>query len=501
MASIDEYEDFDATGLAELVANKDVTPLELVDEAIRRIELHNGALNAVIHPMFEQAREAARAPLPGGPFTGVPFLFKDLGATIKDVPQSMGSKFFKGWKPPIDSELTRRYFASGVICLGKTNTPELGLAPITEPDAWGPCRNPWDTSRTPGGSSGGSGAAIAARIVPMASGGDGGGSLRIPASCNAIFGLKPTRGRTPVGPAAAEGWAGFTIEHVLTRSVRDSAIMLDAIRGHYLGDLHVAPPPERPYRDELGRAPGKLRIAYTAKPHLPATVDPACVSALENTCALLSELGHELVEAAPPVDGENFARNFLAGVAGATADGLNIAEEAAGKTARFDDWEVETWLLKKRGSVMSAAEYMAAIRWLRQAARDVLVFAEDYDVMLNPTLAFPPPPLGLMDIGGVRGMMHRIAARLPIERLIKGTLVRQTEEEASRAFRFIPWTPVYNVTGQPSMSVPLTWSAEGLPIGMMFTGKFGDEATLFRLAVQLEQARPWADKKPPMVSG
>ncbi|MBI3455692.1 MAG: amidase, partial [Candidatus Rokubacteria bacterium] len=297
MPTFPEYEAYDGLGLAELVRRKEVAPAELVEAAIERIERRNPRLNAVIHTLYEEARARATGPLPAGPFAGVPFLLKDLAAAYAGAPLRSGSRFLAGWRPDHHAELVRRFLAAGVIVLGKTNTPELGLLPITEPRLFGPTRNPWDPERSPGGSSGGSAAAVAARMVPMASGGDGGGSIRIPASCCGVFGLKPSRGRTPSGPDAAERWQGLVVEHVLTLSVRDSAAMLDATAGPDPGAWHQAPPPARPFLAEVGAPPGRLRIAWSAEPALPApAVDPDCRAALEDAVRLLGDLGHEGVE-------------------------------------------------------------------------------------------------------------------------------------------------------------------------------------------------------------
>jgi amidase len=321
-----EYDHYDGLGLAELVRRKEVSPAELVEEAIRRIETVNPQINAVIHPMYDLARQQVQQGLPEGPFRGVPFLLKDLLVYYAGVPTRSGSRFFRDFVPDHDSEIVRRYRQAGVVVLGKTNTPELGLVPYTEPVLFGPSRNPWDLSRTTGGSSGGSGAAVAARLVPVAHGNDGGGSIRIPASCCGVFGLKPTRGRTPMGPDIGEAWRGMAINHVLTLSVRDSAAMLDATAGPDVGAPYIIPPPERPFLEEVGRDPGRLRIAFTTRPLLPGTVHPDCVRGVEETARLCQDLGHIVEEAAPQIDGHAFARDFLTMVCAETRADIEEGE-------------------------------------------------------------------------------------------------------------------------------------------------------------------------------
>ena len=311
MSAFSEYDQYDGLGLAELVRNKQISPIELVEEAIQRIEQHNPKLNAVIYKMYEQAHQTAQSRLPEGPFQGVPFLVKDLISTIAGIPTGSGNRLLKNIPAQIDSELIKRFKAAGLIILGKTNTPEFGITPYTEPESYGPTHNPWDLDRTPGGSSGGSGAAVAARLVPMASGGDGGGSIRIPSSCCGLFGLKPSRGRVPTGPVIGEAWRGFATEHVLTRSVRDSAAMLDAVNGADPGAPYLPPPQERLFLEETKLAPPKLRIAFTSRPFLGNYVDEECKRGLEKTVQLLEALGHELHEDEPVFDYQAFALDFL----------------------------------------------------------------------------------------------------------------------------------------------------------------------------------------------
>jgi amidase len=499
MAGFADYSAYDGLGLAELVRGKQVTAVELVEECIARIEKLNPALNAVVHKLYDRARAQAQATATQGSFTGVPFLLKDLSSMLAGEPMRHGCRFYGDWRPDRNAATVDRYLASGLVFVGKTSTPELGFLPTTEPERFGPTRNPWDTTRSTGGSSGGSAAAVAARIVPCAGGGDGGGSIRIPASCCGVFGLKPTRGRTPVGPFDTEVWHGLALEHVLSLSVRDSAAMLDVLAGPYLGDAVSLPKPERPFLDEVGRPAGRLKIAFRREPFLPGTLHPECASALEETVRLLGELGHDVVEASPRLDGAAFARSLLILVSAHTWAAIRTAEARMGRKAERSDFEQKTWLAVRMGEIYSAGEYVQAVEALQQAGREVLLFSEGYDLLLSPTVAMPPPPLGFLEPVGVQAVLEKLGATLPVLRLFKGGAT--IDQAAAEAFAFIPYTPVMNVSGQPSMSVPLCWNSAGLPIGMMFTGRLGDESTLFRLARQLEEARPWRDRKPTVCAG
>jgi amidase len=477
------------------VRTKQVAPATLVEEAIARIEIENPRLNAVIHPMYDEARRVAQRPLPAGAFAGVPFLLKDLMAAYAGVPTGAGNRLLRGIPATQDTEIVRRFKAAGVVVLGKTNTPEFGLVPFTEPEALGPTRNPWDLGRTPGGSSGGSAAAVAARMVPLAGGGDGGGSIRIPAACCALFGLKPTRGRTPAGPEVGEHWHGFAVEHVVTRSVRDSAAMLDAIAGPDAGAPYPAPPQARPFLSEVDAAPSRLRVAVTSQPFLGRTVHADCVAGLEATARLLTELGHDVVEAAPAIDGEAFSIAFLTTVAAEARADIEWAAALAKRRPAPRDFEPTTYALGLLGRALSAAEYTGAVRYLQSVARAIGRFFEGYDVLLTPTLSCPPVVIGALQPKPMERVMLQVLGRLNAPWLLRA--LGAIKPLATQAFEFIPYTPVFNVTGQPAMSVPLHWNADGLPIGMHFVGRFGDEATLFRLAGQLERARPWFDRAPP----
>jgi amidase len=475
MAKTYELAKLDATAQAELVQRGELRPIDLVDAAIERIERLNPTLNAVVTPMYEQARAAAGGDLPGGPFRGVPFLVKDLIASCAGVPMSEGSAFPRGLVPAHDSELVRRLKQAGLVILGKTNTPEFGLAVTTEPRLFGPTRNPWDPNRTTGGSSGGSGAAVAAGLVPMAHGNDGGGSIRIPSSCCGLFGLKPTRARNPLGPEYGDFISGLVVEHALTRSVRDSAALLDATSGPDRGDPYWAPPPIRPFLEEVGADPGHLRIAFAVTPITGSPVHPDCVSAVHDVARLCAELGHEVEEASPPVSGDLYTLALGTIWTSGCAWTIDRWARLLGRQPAPDQFESATWTLYEMGRQQTASSYLFAVESAQIIARDIGKFLTGYDVWLTPTLSEPPPPLGYF----------APTADDPMQ----GWL---------RSGDFSAFTTIYNLTGQPAMSVPLFWNAEELPVGTQFVGRFGDEATLFRLAAQLEEARPWAGRRPPL---
>jgi len=479
MGALVDFERHDGMSLAELVRKGEVQPIDLVEAAIARIERWNPRINAVVTPLFEQARAAAKEPLPEGPFRGVPFLVKDLGAggTLAGVRMTMGTAFLNRFVPDHDSELVTRLKRSGLMILGKTNTPELGVLPTTEPRFLGACRNPWNLNRTTGGSSGGAAAAVAAGFVPMAHANDGGGSIRIPASCCGLFGLKPTRARTPLGPDYGDLFTGLIHEHAVTRSVRDCAALLDATAGPAVGDPYWAPPPERPFLLEVGQNPGKLRIAYTGKAAGDVSIHADCEKAVQDAARLCASLGHEVEEAAPRLPEQMVAQSFTvlwsAGCA-FVIDGLSFV---TGKTPNPDEFEPLTWTLYSLGKKQQASAYLLALALLQRFSREVARFFQRYDVFLTPTLSEPPLPLGSFDS--------------PPGNPMQGLRIAE---------KFVPFTPLCNITGQPAMTVPLYWNEQGLPIGVHFAGRFGDEATLFRLAAQLEEARPWNKKFPSLTT-
>lgn len=465
----------DATAQANLIRDGEATAGELLEASIARVEKLNPTLNAVVERMYESAR-ATVIDVPSGPFAGVPFLLKDLRASYAGVPMTSGSEYMRGFVPERDSELVVRYKRSGLVIFGKTNTPEFGIQPTTEPRLFGPCRNPWGIERSAGGSSGGAAAAVASGIVAMAHANDGGGSIRIPASCCGLFGLKPTRARTTLGPD--DDVSGLVAEHAVTRSVRDSAALLDAVSGPMPGDPCVAPPPERPFIEEVGADPGVLRVAFSTETPTGAPLHGDCLAAVRDAAELCAGLGHEVEEAAPILDGEEIEHSFAVLWAAGVASGIDGTYRLTGRKPSPEQFEPLTWGLYEMGRGFSASDYLLAVSALQRVSRAVAGFFGRYDVWLTPTLAEPPPPLGTFDS--------------PPEDPLRGYV---------RATAYAPFTPIFNVTGQPAMSVPLYWNEAGLPVGTHFAGRFGDEAVLFRLATQLEEVRPWAACRPPVVAG
>jgi amidase len=461
---VDELAHLDATAQAALVRSGEVQARELVASAIGRVEALNPLLNAVVTPLFDGAVSAAESAT--GPFAGVPYLLKDLIVELAGTPFREGSRFLTGHVSSYDSELVRRLKAAGLVVIGKTSTPEFGMFPTCEAIEYGPTRNPWDTSRSTSGSSGGSAAAVASGMVPMAHGNDAGGSLRFPASACGVFGLKPTRARVPLGPEYGDALGGWAAEHAVTRSVRDSAALLDATAGPMPGDPYAAPPLARPLAQEVGRDPGRLRIAWTA--HVPGGElgHPDAVAAVEDAARLMESLGHELVEEQlPGLDeqvGQAIGTVFDASIAWVVAYWVR----RMGRPPRRDELEEATWTRWDAGRRVGAADYLEAIELLQRFSRTVAGFLTRYDGWLTPTMSAPPRTLGTItgeDLGGDT---------------VEYPLV------------------VANITGGPGMSVPLHWTDDGLPMGVHVLGRYGDEATLVRLAAQLEQARPWAERRP-----
>ena len=474
--SFREYASHDALGLAELVAKGEVTASELVEEAITRIEKHNPTLNAVIYKAYDEARKIVKsqpAAGSGGTFQGVPFLLKDILGEWKPVPTTSGSRFFAGLPSSFDSELVVRYLRAGVIPLGKTNAPELGILPTTEPEAYGPSHNPWNTLHSTGGSSGGSAAAVAAGIVPIAHANDGGGSIRIPAACCGLVGLKPTRARNPLGPMLGDVLNGLVSEHVVTRTVRDSAAMLDCTAGPDVGDPYWAPPPERPYLDEVSRDPGRLRLAYWSKTFPGDPVHPDCVAAVEKTARLCADLGHEVEEAAPPVDMDRIGEILRVLFAANAMANINVTGLVTGRKPSPEFFEPLTWTLYELGKEITGAQYMITVAVMQMVSRRIAEFFGQYDAWISPTLGAPPVKLGTIDANET-----------------------DVKKAMGMLLNYVP--PVFNITGQPAVSLPLHLNAEGLPIGVHVVGRFGDEGLLYRLSGQLEKACPWIDRKPPI---
>ena len=467
----------DATAQADLVRTGGASPLELVDAAVARIEKLNPQLNAVIHPFFDRARDrAAAGELPDGPFRGVPVLFKDLFCATEGDPYHEGMRYLKeaGYRSPRTDELARRYLAAGFAYLGRTNTPELGLVPTTEPDAYGASRNPWDGSLTTGGSSGGSAAAVASGMVPVAHANDGGGSIRIPAACCGLVGLKPSRGRSSLSPTTDPIVNPLVVELCVTRSVRDTAGVLDALHGAAPGDTVVAPPPSRPYVEEVGADPGRLRIGIlTENPLGTGEVHADCVAAAEATARLLESLGHHVEIAHPealssPELVGHFTTMWCSGLPAVFA---SYAAQV-GRPVTADDVEPLTWELAEMGRTTSAPALVAALGAAYAYTRSVSQWWDEWDLLLTPTLAEPPVALGTFTT--------------PDDPLL-GFM---------RAASFVPFTAPFNVTGQPAIQLPLHQNDAGLPIGVQLVAAFGREDLLLRVASQLEQALPWESRRP-----
>ncbi|MCC7274290.1 MAG: amidase [Alphaproteobacteria bacterium] len=471
-----EYDRYDALGLAALVRDRKVSVGEVLEAAIARIEALDPRLNAVSHRQFDRARREAQLGLPQGPFHGVPFLLKDLYALDAGEPSGNGSRLYDGFLADHNSEIVTRFRNAGLAVLGRSNSPELGLVPTTEPVRFGPTRNPWAPDRSSGGSSGGSAAAVAARMVPIAHATDGGGSIRIPASACGVVGLKPSRARCPMGPDVGEGWNGLAVGLVVSRSVRDMAAALDAVEGASVGDPYACPPKARPFLSEVGAPAGRLRIALSTAAPAGVTVHPDCVAAAQDAAKLCAGLGHVVEEADPPVDHEALWDAFATIIASHVANTINLREKALGRKARPEEVERATWGFAEAGRTqVTGADYARAILTVHTLGRRMGTFMERFDVLLTPTLAQPPLPLGAIDMMDMDQERYRANLRA-----------------------FIPFTPIENAAGLPAISLPLAWNGDGLPIGSHFVGRYADEATLLRLAAQLETARPWHDRRPPV---
>lgn len=493
----DDYVRHDALGLAGLISAGEITPAEALAAARARLDAVNPQLNAVIHRMDGQADDHD-APSSHGkadtPFSGVPFLIKDLFQDYAGVASSYGSRALAdaGFTPDAHAEITRRFIASGVNIFGKTSTPEFGIKGVTEPELFGACRNPWNTRHTPGGSSGGSAAAVAGGIVPMAGGNDGGGSIRIPAACCGLFGLKPGRARTPGGPQRSDLMHGASVDHVISRSVRDSATMLDAIAGYEPGAIVRLAEPALSYRQSIARPPQDLRVGLLAESPLGEPLHAEARAAVETTGTLLEDLGHRVEYAAPAIDGLQLAQDFLSMWFVYAAHAIDTVRDETG--CRADAFELDTRAIAHVGRALSATEYLAIFsRWqdYRHALAD---FHAHYDVLLTPTLAAPPPRIGETALPAWQRSILRPLLRVPSARaLIRAGVVEQLARES---LKLVPFTQLANLTGVPAMSVPLHWSADGLPLGSQFVGAPNSEAMLLALAAQLEQAAPWFDRLP-----
>ena len=466
-----DFEDYrrqDAVGLAGLVARREVSAAELLEAAAARMAQVNPAINAVTLDLTARAR--AETPVPG-PLSGVPFLLKDLGVTLAGTPTTSGSRLFADAVAPSDSALTAAYRGAGLCVFGKTNTPEFGLLPVTESELLGVCRNPWDLGRTPGGSSGGAAAAVAAGIAPAAHASDGGGSIRMPASCCGLFGLKPSRGRVSFAPLG-EGWAGASVHHAVTRSVRDSAVLLDIACRPQPGDPYFLSAPDRPFAEEVEREPGRLRIGFTTAAMQAPGLDPECEAAVRDAARLCEDLGHHVEEVRIP--GDVAAMQAAAGVviSASIAASLEAEAQRRGRPIAEGDVEALTFATYRRGLAVSGADYVRGLTALHAYARAQAALFDTCDVLLLSTLGRPAIPIGW--------------------------ITEDPRAIAERLFAFMPNTQAFNNTGQPAMTAPLAWSRAGLPIGLQFVAPMGQEARLFNLAGQLERARPWFDRTAPL---
>lgn len=469
-----DYENYDALGLAELVRTRQVSAAELLNAALTRAEAAQARINCFSALFPGLAKSAIETGLPDGPFTGVPFALKDLGAAMKGVPLTSGSRAYKDYIADYDATLTARYKAAGLVIFGQTTTPEFGGTTTTESVLFGKTLNPWNLERIAGGSSGGAAAAVAAGVIPAAHASDGGGSIRVPAACCGLFGLKPSRGRMPMGPYRTEGWGGFSINHAISRSVRDSAALLDATHGIELGARYDAPQPERPYLQEAGRDPGKLRVALWRTAPNGTTPDPDAEAGLQATAKLLESLGHTVEEAAPDIDGPALAATLPAMVGAHFAASMALWGEQRGRPVTEDELEPVTWAMLRNAANISGVQMARNEVTIQLAAIAYAKFMQRYDVTLSPTITRKPERLEVLSLS-------------PPDMKAFGKAIAS----------FPAFCAFFNQTGAPAMSVPLHWTDDNLPIGMMFGAAYGNESLLFRLAGQLEQARPWAGRRPP----
>ena len=465
----------DATAQAELVRSGEASPRELTEAAIARIEAVNPKLDAVIRTRFDAALAEAEGRLPDGPFRGVPILLKDLGCMVAGEPTAFGLGPLREVPWPVTSYLAEQFRAAGFVSLGRTNVPELGTTVTTEPWSFPPARNPWDPGHSTGGSSGGSAAAVAAGLVPVAHGNDGGGSIRIPASECGLVGLKPTRGRVSQGPLIGEQWAGGYIEGAITRTVRDAAAVLDVISNRMPGEPYYAPPLPRPLAREVGADPGRLRIGVLDRPGLPESLDdPECRAAVAGAARLLESLGHHVEQSAPAAMFEQeFARHFITTIAADAEATFQAFEMVLGRPIGEDEIEPRNAAYRQAGKELSAVAYLGSRAWFGMWARRMAEWWQDHDLLLTPTLGAPPPELGWFTAAGPK-------------------------EEGPRIASFIPYTPQFNMTGQPAISLPLHWTPGGLPVGVQLAAAYGREDILIRVASQLEQAAPWSGRRPPV---
>lgn len=488
---IQEYMQYDGLGLAHLVKNKQVQASELLELAIQRVEIANPELNAIIIPMYEYAQKRVKLDL-NGPFAGVPFLVKDLFQEYKGIPTSYGCQALKKlpYIPEFNAEIVNRWENAGIITLGRTNTPEFGIKGITEPDAWGSCANPWHLKHNSGGSSGGSASAVAAGIVPVAGAGDGGGSIRIPASYCGLFGLKPSRGRTPWGPGMSEAMHGAAMQHVLTRTVRDSAAMLDATQGFESSSLFKIEAPLQPYSEVIQQPPKQLKIAFSTVSPIGTPVSKDAVNAIQHTAKILESLGHIVIEDQPAIDGMALAKDFI--TTWFSQFSYMLAQIKQQTHAKDQDFELDSLALAAFGAQTSANEYIHNLNNWGGYVRQMNYFFDQYDLYLIPATASVAPRNGEVTTPGWQKPILKMLIKLgKAHYLARGKLVEQIIREN---LKWVPFTQLANITGLPAMSVPLYWNKENLPLGSQFIAPFAREDLLFQLATQLEQAQPWISK-------
>ena len=488
-----DYEKYDAVGLAELVRKGEVTPAELLEAARARAAEVNPKINAIIADVDPPTADASA----DAPFAGVPFLLKDLDQDLAGHVTTNGSRAYASTKAEETTTVVRRWLDAGLVVFGKTNTPEFGAKAQTEPALFGPARNPWNTDHTPGGSSGGSAAAVAAGIVPCAAASDGGGSIRIPASACGLFGLKPSRGLVPHGPAAGEGMGGLATNGVISRSVRDTATMLDVLVGPEPESPFLHASAESRYSDEVGREPGQLRIAVCTASSINPNPDPEARAAAAEAAELLSSLGHdvEIIDRAP-FDDAALARDFLTSWFVHAAHSVATAKALTG--AKDSAFEPDTLVMAALGRATKSVDFVQSIENRQLHVRRLAEFHTTHDLLVTPTTATPPPRVGAFDAPAPVLAVQNVLLKVRGAGLLKLTPI--VDQLISQNLGWVPYTQLANLTGRPAMSVPQHWTANGLPIGVQFVGRLGAEGQMLRLASQLEQAQPWADKRPPLTS-
>lgn len=490
MMNFDEYRTYDATGLAKLVTDKHVSAAELLALARERADAVNPRINAIVRDVPATPEDA-----PEGPFSGVPFLIKDLAQDYAGLPSSQGSRSLMSHPVTEHATVVQRWIDAGLVIFGKTNLPEFGAKGITESIAWGPARNPWDLNRTPGGSSGGSAAAVAAGIVPCAGANDGGGSTRIPAACCGLVGLKPGRGLTPMGPGVGESMHGAAVQGVVSRSVRDTAAMLDIICGGESFGPFVPGMPASSFASRVGSEPGKLRIGFRVPSAINPTPHPEAFAAVKAAARVLTDLGHHVEELAQaPYDDAALAREFLLNWFVYVA--WEVAEAKRLTGAGDGSFEQDTLVMAALGRATSGVDYLDAVQRRHEHSRRLTTFFESYDLLLTPTLATPPPKIGEFDLSAVLARGADVLLKTRTARLLRYTKI--VDEMVDNNLGWVPYTQLANLTGRPAISLPLHWTAAGLPLGVQFVAPLAGESLLIELAAQLERALPWADRVAPI---